>query len=68
MKRISFDTVSHVYDKTRGPPEHVKKQLFGTLVNELSNYKTILDAGVGTGRFAKPLQDSGFEVVGIDIA
>jgi ubiquinone/menaquinone biosynthesis C-methylase UbiE len=27
-----------------------------------------LDAGVGTGRFAKPLQDSGFEVVGIDIA
>jgi ubiquinone/menaquinone biosynthesis C-methylase UbiE len=44
------------------------KQLLKTLTSELSDYKTILDAGVGTGRFSKPLQDSGFEVVGIDIA
>lgn len=28
----------------------------------------ILDAGCGTGRFAKPLQVLGFEVVGIDIS
>lgn len=44
------------------------KQLLETLTSELSSYRTILDAGVGTGRFSKPLQDSGFEVVGIDIA
>lgn len=31
-------------------------------------YKTILDAGVGTGRFAKPLQGTEFEVVGIDLS
>jgi ubiquinone/menaquinone biosynthesis C-methylase UbiE len=66
--RIPFNSVAHVYDKTRGLPEHVMKRLLETLASELSSYRTILDAGVGTGRFAKPLQDSGFEVVGIDIA
>jgi len=44
------------------------KRLLETLIDELSGNKTILDAGVGTGRFAKPLQDSGFEIFGIDIA
>ena len=66
--RISFDCASEIYDKTRGPPEAVMKQLVETLINELRGYTTVLDAGVGTGRFAKPLQDGGFEVVGIDIA
>ncbi len=68
MRRIPFNSVAHIYDKTRGPPEHVMKQLLKTLTSELSDYTTILDAGVGTGRFARPLQDSGFKVVGIDIA
>lgn len=66
--RISFNSVAHIYDRTRRLPEHVMKQLVKTLISELGDYRTILDAGVGTGRFAKPLQDSGFEVVGIDIA
>lgn len=66
--RISFDCASEIYDKTRGPPKAVMKQLVETLINELRGYTTVLDAGVGTGRFAKPLQDGGFEVVGIDIA
>ncbi len=68
MRRIPFNSVAHIYDKTRGPPEHVMKQLLEALTSELSDYRTIMDAGVGTGRFAKPLQDSGFKVVGIDIA
>lgn len=66
--RIPFDRVAEVYDKTRGPPRHVMEQLVKVLVDELRKYRTILDAGVGTGRFAKPLQDSGFEVIGVDIA
>lgn len=66
--RISFDRAAEIYDKTRGFPNHAMKQLIKTLIDELSCYKTILDAGVGSGRFAKPLQESGFEVVGIDIA
>ena len=68
MRRISFDPVAQVFDKTRGLPEHVMKQLLEALTEELLEYKTILDAGTGTGRFAKPLQDKGFEVVGIDIS
>jgi ubiquinone/menaquinone biosynthesis C-methylase UbiE len=38
------------------------------LIDELSGCKVVLDAGVGTGRFAKPLQDNGFEVFGVDIS
>jgi len=68
LKRISFDSVAQVFDKTRGPPEHVRRQLLVDLRRELMEYKTILDAGVGTGRFAKPLQDKKFEVVGIDLS
>jgi len=68
LRRISFDPVAQVFDKTRGPPEHVRKQLVDVLAKELISYKTILDAGVGTGRFAKPLQDKEFEVVGIDLS
>lgn len=68
MKRTSFDPIAQVFDETRGPPEHVRKRVFDVLAKELTDCKTILDAGVGTGRFAKPLQDKGFNVVGIDIS
>ncbi|MDH5483168.1 MAG: class I SAM-dependent methyltransferase [Candidatus Bathyarchaeota archaeon] len=66
--RISFDSAAEFYDETRGPPKSVMDQLVKTLMDELDGYKTVLDAGVGTGRFAKPLQDNGFKVVGVDIA
>jgi len=68
LRRISFDAVAQVFDRTRGLPKGVMKQLLEVLTEELLKYKTILDAGTGTGRFAKPLQDKGFEVVGIDIS
>jgi len=68
LKRISFDPIAQVFDRTRGPPDHVMQQLIGSLESELVGCRTILDAGVGTGRFAKPLQDEEFEVVGIDIS
>jgi ubiquinone/menaquinone biosynthesis C-methylase UbiE len=44
------------------------KKLIETLCAELKNCRLILDVGVGTGRFAEPLQKAGFEVVGIDIS
>lgn len=66
--RISFNRVADIYDRTRGFPEHVMMQLRETVTSELSGYRTIFDAGVGTGRFAKLLLDSGFEVFGVDIA
>lgn len=65
---VSFDRVAEIFDETRGMPPKAMENAVKTLVKELNGYKRILDAGVGTGRYAKPLQDSGFEVVGIDIA
>jgi len=65
---ISFDRVADIYDRTRSLPSEVMTRLVETLTNELSDCKTILDVGVGTGRFSKPLQDAGFEVVGVDVA
>jgi ubiquinone/menaquinone biosynthesis C-methylase UbiE len=67
-RRISFDCAAQIYDKTRGPPKRVMERLVKSLVNELRGCRTILDAGVGTGRFAKPLQKAGFELVGADIS
>jgi len=66
--RISFDCAAELYDSTRGPPENAMQQLVKTLINELKGYGSILDAGVGTGRFAKPFQDFGLDVIGVDIA
>jgi len=65
---ISFDRVAEVYDKTRSLPDKVMKELVKKLCAELWNCTRILDVGVGTGRFAEPLQSAGFEVVGIDIS
>lgn len=68
MRRQSFDRVAEVFDKTRGPPEHVMKQLVSRIVGEIEDRGAVLDAGVGTGRFAKPLQNRKLEVIGIDIS
>lgn len=65
---ISFDRVAEVYDRTRGLPAQVMERLLETFRRELGDCRLVLDFGVGTGRFAKPLQDVGFEVVGIDIS
>jgi ubiquinone/menaquinone biosynthesis C-methylase UbiE len=65
---MSFDRVAEIYDKTRGLPSEVMERLIETLTKELQGHKEILDLGVGTGRFAQPLQDAGFQVVGIDIS
>jgi len=66
--RIPFDCAAEFYDRTRGLPEYAMKQLVAVFINELKEYESILDVGVGTGRFAKPLQDGGLQVVGVDIA
>lgn len=65
---MSFDRVADIYDRTRSLPDEVMTSLVRALVNELRDCKRVLDVGVGTGRFAQPLQEAGLEVVGIDIA
>jgi ubiquinone/menaquinone biosynthesis C-methylase UbiE len=66
--RVSFDRAAEFYDRTRGPPKRAMKQLVRTFANELQGYRNIIDVGVGTGRFAKPLQDYERKIAGIDIA
>jgi ubiquinone/menaquinone biosynthesis C-methylase UbiE len=65
---VSFDRVAEIYDKTRSLPHEVMAQLIETLTKDLQGRREILDLGVGTGRFAQPLQNAGFKVVGIDIS
>lgn len=67
VERISFDRVADVYDETRGLPPRVLAKATGFLAEELQG-KRVLEIGVGTGRIAVPLQKSGIELVGIDIA
>lgn len=65
---VSFDRVAKIYDKTRDYPVSVMDKIIKTLINELEGYVNVLEVGVGTARFAKPLQDHGYNVVGIDVS
>lgn len=66
-KRLSFDRVATIYDETRGLAPRAMARLLGVLVDELRG-KRVLEVGVGTGRYAVPLQKSGIRVVGVDIS
>jgi len=65
---ISFDRVAEIYDDTRGLPLDVMDDVLEALSRELDKSALVLDAGVGTGRFAQPLQAKGYQVVGVDIS
>jgi len=65
---VSFDRVAEIYDKTRDFPVFVMDKIIDTLIDELEGYLKILEVGAGTARFSKPLQDHGYDVVGIDVS
>lgn len=65
--RLSFDRVASIYDETRALTPKVLSRVLGVLVDELQG-KKLLEVGVGTGRYAVPLQKSGIDVVGVDIS
>jgi ubiquinone/menaquinone biosynthesis C-methylase UbiE len=60
-----FDSISEIYDSTRRAATEAELK---AVSNELNGCRTVLDVGVGTGRFAKPLSDLGFEVAGVDVS
>src|SRR5439155_288389 len=64
---LSFDRVATIYDATRGLAPRAMARVLGVLVDELHR-KRVLEVGVGTGRYAVPLQKSGIRVVGVDIS
>jgi ubiquinone/menaquinone biosynthesis C-methylase UbiE len=63
-----FDGIAKVYDATRSLPEDVMKAAVDALSEELAGHESVLDVGVGTGRFALPLASRGVKVVGLDLA
>ena len=65
--RLSFDRVAAIYDETRGLAPRTMSRVLAVLVDELHG-KRVLEVGVGTGRYAVPLQKSGIRVVGVDIS
>ncbi len=65
--RLSFDRVASIYDETRALSPKVMSHVLGVLLDEVLG-KSVLEVGVGTGRYAVPLQKSGIDVVGVDIS
>jgi ubiquinone/menaquinone biosynthesis C-methylase UbiE len=67
---ISFNDAADFYDATRALRQEVAPDLIAALVRELRTVGAapVLEAGVGTGRIARPLAEHGFRVCGIDIA
>ncbi len=61
-----FDQIADIYDETRGIPEPHFSKLLDRMGGYLDKGNRILDFGVGTGRFARPLQKRGYDIVGID--
>lgn len=64
----SFDRIADRFDETRSLPEPVMSVVVDAVAKTMARGESVLDAGVGTARFALPLQAKGFEVVGVDIS
>ena len=63
-----FDRVADIYDATRSLPEREMSLLVEALRKHVAGPGPLLDMGVGTGRFALPLQQMGVDVVGVDVS
>jgi len=62
-----FDRISVVYDETREPLDEEALDKAALILSN-DGCKQILEVGIGTGRIAKPLQQRGFDIVGVDLS
>jgi SAM-dependent methyltransferase len=65
---IPFDRVAEAYDSTRALSSEIMAHITDSMKEVLVDCQTVLDVGVGTGRFAHPLSEKGFQVVGTDVS
>lgn len=67
---LSFDRVADLYEATRYMPPHILTDAARLLSEDarLTPEQFFLDAGVGTGRFARHLHRRGVTVIGADIS
>lgn len=69
MPGEDFGRVADIYDATRSLPEREMELLLEAFQRRVPPAESpVVDVGVGTGRFAKPLQARGYDVVGLDIS
>lgn len=64
---VPFDRVADLYDATRRLPRDVEREVSDRLAERIDGART-LEVGVGTARWALPLQQRGVEVTGIDLS
>jgi SAM-dependent methyltransferase len=64
---ISFDRVAPLYDASRGLPPSVASAVADRLARLIGSERT-LEVGVGTARWARPLEERGVRIVGVDLA
>jgi ubiquinone/menaquinone biosynthesis C-methylase UbiE len=67
---MSFDDIASIYDETRTIPIWILNKFYERIFEEirLNSNLNILDAGIGTGRIARPLLNLDVHLVGIDIS
>ena len=68
MPTEDFGRVADIYDATRALPEEQMGALVRAIEGCVGRGGSLLDVGVGTGRFAQPLQELGLEVTGVDLS
>jgi len=68
MTEAIFDDIAKIYDDTRKLSPKIMSSAIEKLANAIGPDSTILDVGVGTGRFSIPLCEAGFQVTGIDLS
>lgn len=64
---LAFDAIAPVYDATRGLPAALDTEVVRLLTERL-RHRSVLDVGVGTGRFGSRLASSGVRLVGVDLS
>jgi ubiquinone/menaquinone biosynthesis C-methylase UbiE len=68
---IAFDRVAELYESTRFIPENVMQEAVRYILQNIPDdikEGAFLDAGVGTGRFARRLYAEGVHLVGVDVS